>query len=207
MTKTKVVIFDLDGTILKNRSSCELVANRLGTLSQMVAFENFRSEKDIIFARETMASWYKKYSNEELVSMLQGFELAEGTHRAFEILRSHNIKTAISSITWNFAVKYFAEMLSVDFWKSTELDENGQIDHFWPEDKAVFAKELSKTLGLTLDEVAGVGDSFGDIPLLKVCGTKIFVGESLPNELKKFNVGHYPKGNLEEIVQDLLLHN
>ena len=47
--------------------------------------------------------------------------LAESSEDGFELLRRHGIVTAIVSITWRFAVEWFARRLGADYARRTRL--------------------------------------------------------------------------------------
>jgi phosphoserine phosphatase len=65
-----IVAFDLDGTILRGDTVCEMLAKPIGRLEEMQRFEAFTDETDIIGARERMAEWYGGYSLHDLEEFL-----------------------------------------------------------------------------------------------------------------------------------------
>ena len=73
----------------------------------------------------------------------------------------------IASITWGFAVDWFAAQLGVEHVLATELGENGHIEHVWPEDKPAWMERLALRLQVQSENVAAVGDSFGDVAMLQ----------------------------------------
>src|SRR5688500_8189762 len=54
-----LVVFDLDGTLLRPSTACEIIAETLGRGDEMRAFEQLEARDDITRARETMAGWYR----------------------------------------------------------------------------------------------------------------------------------------------------
>lgn len=53
-----LVVFDLDGTVLRGPTVCELLARPLGRLREMESFETLTSEAEIARARAEMVHWY-----------------------------------------------------------------------------------------------------------------------------------------------------
>ena len=56
-TACGIVAFDLDGTLLRGPTVCEVLAESLGRLQEMRRFESFTQESDIVAARQEMARW------------------------------------------------------------------------------------------------------------------------------------------------------
>lgn len=82
-------------------------------------------------------------------------------------------------MTWEFAVEWYARLLGADYCVGTSLGADGHISHFWPEGKARWVTELAQRLGIRLDEVVAVGDSSGDVLVLRAVGCPFFVGRML----------------------------
>ena len=132
-----LAVFDLDGTLLRGLTVCELLAEPLGRRDRMRELERFRSLDELAAARAEMATWYQTTSHSNLIASLQNATLAPEAKAGLTLLRRCGIAVAIASVTWNFAVKYFARVLGVPYFVGTGLNKNGQIDHIWPRDKAV----------------------------------------------------------------------
>ena len=47
--------------------------------------------------------------------------------------------------------------------------------------KAAAAAQFAGLVGVPLDEIAGVGDSFNDLPLLEACGSAVAMGQAPPS--------------------------
>ncbi len=189
--------FDLDGTLLRGDTVCQVIARRMGHLERMDELERLTNLAQIAAAREELAGYYAEASREELLSHLEGCTLAPGTEEAFALLQSRWVRTAIVSITWGFAAEWSADRLGADYWVGTGLSDEGRIEHFWPADNARWVRELIGRLGLRRDEVAAVGDSWGDAEMLRSVGHPFFVGRSLPPGL---DAAHLPDGDILEVV-------
>lgn len=192
-----LVAFDLDGTLIRADTVCERIARRLGRLEEMRRFEALTGRSAIRAARREMAGWYRQADPEAIRSALAGITLAPGAEAAFAWLKKEGIRTAIVSITWEFAVEAIARRLGADDWVGTRLGEQGEIRDFWPEDKPVWLAGLAEGCGLGPRRVAAVGDSANDVSMLEWAGRAIFVGESQPPGLAAV---HLPAGDLMEVA-------
>jgi HAD superfamily phosphoserine phosphatase-like hydrolase len=195
----RLVAFDLDGTLTRGWTVCEIIARQIGRLPRMKELECSETIEEIQAARAEMAEWYKTYSIPELCTYLKQVTVAPGSNEAFKQLRKKGIKTAIVSITWEFAVEWFARQFGADFYVGTKLLADGKIVHFWPEDKPEWVRSLAESLGLTLQQVAVIGDSSSDLPLLSSVKRAVFVGKIKPADPR--HIIHMPDANIWEAVR------
>jgi phosphoserine phosphatase len=151
-------------------------------------------------ARETMAEWYQAYTYEELTAGLSDLTLAPGSEEGLALLRRHGIVTAIVSITWSFAVEWFAQMLGADYAYGTRLVD-GRVEHAWPADKGRWLRNLIERLDLPQHAVAAVGDSEGDRELLEAAGVRYCVGAQ---KIEVADVVHMPRASILEIAQQVV---
>jgi HAD superfamily phosphoserine phosphatase-like hydrolase len=198
--RVRLVAFDLDGTLLRGPTICESLAEPLGKLSRMREFEQLRDLTQIRAARQEMLTWYGE-PLDALCEKLNDVAIAPGAGEAFELLAQRGIQTAIVSITWSFAVEWFARRFGAGAWIGTGA-QSGEIQHFWPADKPVWLAHHAGALGIELSEVAAVGDSHGDVPMLAAVGHPFFVGADLPPEIA--HAVHAPNADLREIARRIL---
>jgi phosphoserine phosphatase len=105
-------------------------------------------------------------------------------------------------VTWIFAVEWFARRFGAAAWVGTSVTTAGAIGHFWPHDKPVWLSAYAGDLGIGLAEVAAVGDSHGDVPMLATVGHPVFVGTQLPIEIS--HALHKPHADLREVAEIIL---
>jgi HAD superfamily phosphoserine phosphatase-like hydrolase len=198
----KLVAFDLDGTLVRGDTISVTLAREVGKMARAREVELISDVTGLRIAVEEMAKWYPHDRLADLCACLQALPLAPGVYEAFDLLHQRNVLTAIVSMTWEFAVAWFANRFGVDFWAGTRLGNDGQVEHFWPEDKGHWLIEKMRQLQLKPSEVAAVGDSSGDLAMLAVVEHAVFVGAHPPAE-----PGHLrlvPDGSLIEIVRSLI---
>ena len=201
----KIAAFDLDGTLIRGKTACEAIAEGIGRIERMREFEQLRSDQieEVKAAREEMAGWYSAYTARELCAQLVTAPVAPGVDEAFSLLHEHQFKIAIVSLTWGFAAEWFAQRFGADYSVGQGLSRDGTITHFWPRDKALWLTRLAEGLGVDMKDVAAVGDSRGDIPMLLVAGRRYWVGETIPPELGN-TVIHEPAANILHLAHRIV---
>jgi HAD superfamily phosphoserine phosphatase-like hydrolase len=202
--KIKLVAFDVDGTLLRGPTICDCIAAGIGKQEEMQAIERgLTSTVDIAAARARMVCWYRSHDRATLLRHVQtAAVLAAGAREGVANLKRAGIQVALVSITWQFAVEWLASELGADWAVGTQWCANDEIVHFWPADKATWLAGRAAEIGLHPTEIAAVGDSVGDLPMLKYAGRGYFVGAD-PVDLPS-HVQHWPAADISDIVRDLL---
>jgi phosphoserine phosphatase len=168
----------------------------------MRQLERFVGHQELRAAREEMAGWYLSVGLACLQGSLRGARLAPGTKNGLALLRAHGVAVGIASITWSFAVEHFARLLGVEYWQGTVLEESGEIRHIWPEDKAPWVRRLAERLEVPPGRTAAVGDSVGDLQMLRAVGVPVFVGRELPSAQQGWL--HFPEADIEAVARHLV---
>ncbi len=193
----KLVAFDLDGTLLWGESVWEAIARGIGREDRVREFEqlNATQTEAIVAAGEEFTGWFRSFTIDELREHVVSMRVAPGVDEGFALLREHGFRIAIVSLTWEFAVEWCAERFGGDYYVGTGLTQDGGITHFWPEDKATWVAGLARELGVEMRDVAAVGDTRGDVPMLLAVGHPYWVGATVPVELVG-KVVHVPDGDI-----------
>jgi phosphoserine phosphatase len=191
-------IFDLDGTLLRGPTVCEVLAGPLGRTDEMRAIEMITDRAEMEAARHTMADWYNRVERDVLVGYLDGAELAPGAMEGCQRLRAGGVRIAIASITWDVAVAHFATLFGAQAWIGTIHRDDGTIRHCWAETKAEWICGLGDPA-----RMAAVGDTRRDVPMLQIVGLPIFVGETLP-EGAPAETRHMPAADIREVADVIL---
>lgn len=148
-----------------------------------------------------MARWYEGLTESELCTGLSGAKWAPGAHQAVSMLRDAGVELAIASVTWGFAVGWFARELGIRHFMGTDLSPLGEVTHAWPTTKGKWLHALTKSVGLPRVRVAAVGDSLGDTHLLRSASIRIFVGANPPTLPR---LVHMPEADLRDVAQHIL---
>lgn len=196
-----IAAFDLDGTLLRGRTVCEVLAEPLGRSEEMRRFETEATEAEVMAAPMAMAQWYRGHQLSELKDYLQHACWAPGAQEGIAQLLDAGIEVAVLSVTWGFAVRCFAEQLGVKHCLGTDLLPTGEIRHCWGRTKAHFLRELMQHFQVSRERVAAIGDSTSDIPMLEVAALRFFVGASLPEDLSAV---HHPNADIKIIANEIL---
>jgi phosphoserine phosphatase len=196
-----LVVFDLDGTLLRGPTVCELFAAGLDRMREMAVFEGLSAEAEIAAARHQMVAWYDEVPRERLLGFLEEARWAPGAAQGVALLQQFGVEVAIASITWDFAVDWFARKLQVKHTLGTGLGPGANIQHAWPRHKRIWLKELGSRLSIPLNRTAAVGDSSGDIPMLEAAGDRYFVGSQRPPDLECI---HVPGADLAQVAHMIL---
>ena len=201
----RLAAFDLDDTLLRGQTACEAIAEGIGRIGRMRELEQLESNQieEIMAAREEMVEWYSAFTFSGLCKHLTAIRVAPGVDEGFTLLRAHGFKIAIVSLTWEFAVEWFANRLGADHSVGTGLSSSGLITHFWPQDKALWLTGLAANLGVDMKDAAAVGDSSGDIPMLLSVGHRYWVGPTIPPELDR-EVIHEPGGDMRLVANRIV---
>ena len=194
----ELVVFDLDGTLLRGPTVCEVLAGPLGHLDRMREIEQISDRDEMTAARVEMAEWCTTVERDVLLGYLEGAQLAPGAVEGCAALRSAGVRVAIASITWEFAVARFATMFGAYAWIGTTLADDGTVGHCWAETKASWVRSLGDPL-----RTAAVGDTTGDVPMLHEVGFPIFVGAQLPTDAPVSTL-HLPAADIRDVAAAVL---
>ena len=167
--------------------------------------EQFRPDQvaEITAAREESAGWYSSFTHDELLEHVTSIQVAPGIDEGFALLHAHGFKIAVVSLTWEFAVEWFADRFGGDYYVGTGLSSDGEITHFWPKDKALWLARLARKLGVDMGDVAAVGDSRGDVPMLSAVGHPYWVGETVPPQLNGEAI-HEADGDIRVVAESIV---
>ncbi len=194
----KLVIFDMDGTLLNGRTIFE-IAKEKGFMDELVKIMN--SGKEAYKRSIAIAKLLECMTEKEFLKIFRGIPLNKNAEIVVEKLKAMGIKTAIITDSYHIAALDLKRRLSIDYAFSNELViEDGHITgeiilhNKNPVKKfeecrqhSICKKEAMEKLCMELNiekrEVIAVGDSPGDICMLKEAGLGIAFNGS--DEIKK----------------------
>ena len=207
-----LAVFDVDGTLIREKTVCELIADRIGRGERMAWLEqnagslrtslNAPENEAVILAREEMAEWYFEAGREAVDSFFETTIWAPGVHEGIRSLIGAGWLVALASMTWSFGVERIATDLGVSHFQGSDLDwETGRISHSFAEHKVRYLEQLTRENDISPDRVFAVGDSGGDIPMLKAAGRGVYLGDQDP---KIDGIAHMSNASIDAVVDHIL---
>jgi phosphoserine phosphatase len=176
-----VVVFDLDGTLLRGTTVSLLLAEWLGQTTEIAELERAFHAHEIAnsVVAETSARWLAGQRTADVWRVLAEGPWIDGMADTFQALRSAGASLLLGTITWSFAAEMLRERYGFAAVSGTEMQAadgilSGTVDRYFDEhDKARFVEEWCTQKGFSMCQVAAVGDSRSDIPLFRRVGLSI----------------------------------
>ena len=185
MSQIKLVVFDMDGTIIEPRSSWAMIHDYFGTdNTEMLQMYIDHKISDKEFVKADIKLWNSKSDvpvNEEYInSILDKAKPRKGAEELITCLHKNNIKTVILS----GGIQYLADKWAKE-WDMAGAFANDLIDdadgnltaniNASGHNKGPLMEKIIKDFDLTGNEVAAVGDTMVDLPMFEIAGLSIAV--------------------------------
>jgi phosphoserine phosphatase len=146
------------------------------------------------------------------VPLLQTLPRIGGIGETVKRLHGEGIAVLLNTIGWSFIAEEFQREFGFDAVSGVVAGEdpagvfNGIIDrHFDEHDKVTFAEAHVGGKGITMAEVAAVGDSKSDIPLFEKVGLAIALNAT-PAAREAAHV-HFESDDLTVVLEPILSRN
>ena len=211
--RIKLIAFDLDGVLVDEPSAWWTLHQAFGTYEK--SKKNLRAyEAGNIdypeFMRRDIRLWGTR-TLQEVEAILHNFTLARAASETCNALRRRGYQLAIVSAGIDILARAVAEELGIEHWVANGLKADAQgfltgegvfrVDLL---EKHRSLESLVRPLSLTLSDVAAVGDSKYDIPLIQACGTGIAIvkGDTAADPAP-WPAGCPQLGGLEELLEVL----
>lgn len=183
----KLALFDLDGTLTKERSAWEYIHRRLGVWEGYAEkFQEAFLKGEISYDRfcRLDAGIWKGMRAAELKRIVREIPLYEGIEDLLGYLRSKGIKLGIISSGLSFLSDWITEKYGFDYAVANELGVedgvlNGEIKiqvHY--DRKGEWVQEAQQKFNARNEEVLAVGDSPGDVTMFQMAGLSIAFNSS-----------------------------
>ena len=209
----KLVVFDLDGTLTKERSIWEYIHVRLGKwygfaeayqdqfLAGKISYEEF-CERD--------AEVWKGMKVEEMAKIVQTVSFHPGTDELISHLKQRGLKLSMVSSGLSLLSDWVHQKFGFDYSVSNDLlYENGVLSgkvriqvHY--DKKAEWVEKILKQFGATPEEAIAIGDSKGDIDMFQMAGFSVAFNSSC-SDLDKIASVCIQSQNLADIIPKLPL--
>lgn len=201
-----VVAIDLDGTLLPGTSVLQLLASELGARSLVDSLERSFSAGTIGNDRvaDLTAAVFRGARPRQLERVLAAANWLPGISDAVERLAQTGCRTVLATVTWSFAAEIVASRFGFHGWCGTPMNVvrgrlTGRVEsYFRPADKAAYALEECRLLGLSGRHLIAIGDSRSDLELFRVSGLSIAINAT-PDAISAADVS-MAVGDLREVV-------
>jgi len=191
MSKFKLVLFDMDGTLLKDKGIF-VIAEKKGFLEELTRL--IRDDTKEFYKRSIdIAKLQKGFSKKDFLEIFRTVPLQDHAKDVINELKNKKITTAIVTDSYQFLVNDLKERLGTDYAFGNDLVTKGDIitgelvmqnkdlagefytGRIYSICKSGVLDQLCKELGITEKEVIAVGDGRIDIGMIKKAGLGIAI--------------------------------
>lgn len=213
MPKIKLVVFDMDGTIIEPRSSWAMIHDYFGTdNSEMLQMYIDHKVSDEEFVKADIKLWNSKSEvpvNEQYInSILDKAKPRDGARELIASLHEVSIKTVILSGGIQYLADKWAKEWDMSGAFANELidDADGNLTaniNASGHNKGPLIQKIVKDFGLTNGEVAAVGDTMVDLPMFEIAGLSIAVNTSDERVISKSKY-HLKEGSMKQLADVII---
>jgi len=208
--KPRLIVFDVEGVLIPKRRYLLFEASRrLSIMSYLkMLWAGFLYESGLASLQAALRKIYEQLRGVAISDVFQLYKkmpLVQGVKEVFDQLKKSGCKTALisSGLPQSF-IEDLASQLGCDyaFGLDLEVDDGhltGRIDGdvIKPEGKALILKRIQEKGGLTPQDCALVADDRNNLPMFRLCTTRIGYN---PDFLLAYKSDVAVKGDLREVV-------
>lgn len=203
---TRLVCFDLDGTLVSGTTSMLFMSEKFGFLERVREYERLFSAGLMtnIQAADLTAREFSDLSLCRIEELYSDVPKISNIDIVIAALKKRGITTLLASITWTFMVAIFARRYGFDAYCGTEMEtENniltGVVSHYCTEqDKAQFFLDSCRKYGVELKDAIAIGDSRSDHLIFKKASLSIALNADVTT--KKLATCHLDTDDLSDIL-------
>lgn len=178
----KLVIFDLDGTLTRERSVWEYIHKQLGKWYGFAEeYQNQFLAGKIDYQRfcELDAEVWKGMEVEEVLEIVKNVPFHSGVDELIDYFKAKELKLSMVSSGLSLLSDWVHERYGFDYSVSNDLlHENGVLTgkvkiRVYYDKKAEWVERILKQFGVKPEEVIAIGDSKGDMDMFQRVGFSI----------------------------------
>ncbi len=180
--ETKLAALDLEGTLVKTKSSWVELHKKFGTWEEGKKYSDMFFSGKISYSEwaELDASLWKGHTREEIMDWVNSVEYMEGARELISFLRDNNFRIAIISSGLMCLAKKVGRELGVDYVIANELvfDDKGVITGYVKpyvdfRGKGYLLRQLKRRLSPHL--TIAIGDGFNDVSMFREADMSIAI--------------------------------
>ncbi|MFL2940134.1 MAG: HAD-IB family phosphatase [Candidatus Poseidoniales archaeon] len=212
MSQIKLVVFDMDGTIIEPRSSWAMIHEHFGTdNTEMLQLYIDHKISDKEFVKADIQLWNSKsdkpVDEKYINSILDKAKPRKGAEELIANLHKANVKTIILSGGIQFLADKWARKWNMDGALANELidDKNGNLTAIIKSsghNKGPVMEKMIEKYNLEKNEIAAIGDTMVDIPTFERAGLSVAVNTEDERVITKAD--YHLKGDLTELTKLIL---
>jgi phosphoserine phosphatase len=205
----KLVCFDMDGVIFKDRNFWMELHKKFGTLKQGLELTKKYLHTDYNkLVEEVVVKLWKGKDAKPYYDLVNSIEYLPGVKETFDYLKTRGYMTAIISASSIDVARRVQKNYDINYIFANELViRDGKVagEFIWPigagkEKKAQIIQDLCSNLVISPKEVIYIGDSDTDIEAFKEVGISIAFNSS-SEELKQVSKYVVDTQNLADVIQ------
>jgi len=212
MSQIKLVVFDMDGTIIEPRSSWAMIHEHFGTdNTEMLQLYIDHKISDKEFVKADIQLWNSKsdkpVDEKYINSILDKAKPRKGAEELITNLHKANVKTIILSGGIQFLADKWARKWNMDGALANELidDKDGNLTAIIKSsghNKGPVMEKMIEKYNLKKNEIAAIGDTMVDIPTFERAGLSVAVNTEDERVITKAD--YHLKGDLTELTKLIL---
>tara|TARA_Y100000746_G_C15292759_1_gene362346 strand:+ start:96 stop:740 length:645 start_codon:yes stop_codon:yes gene_type:complete len=212
MPQIKLVVFDMDGTIIEPRSSWAMIHEHFGTdNTEMLQLYIDHKISDKEFVKADIQLWNSKsdkpVDEKYINSILDKAKPRKGAEELITNLHKANVKTIILSGGIQFLADKWARKWNMDGALANELidDKDGNLTAIIKSsghNKGPVMEKMIEKYNLKKNEIAAIGDTMVDIPTFERAGLSVAVNTEDERVITKAD--YHLKGDLTELTKLIL---
>jgi phosphoserine phosphatase len=182
---TRIILFDLDGTLTYGVSSTRFLFRRAGdeAFFEFLEREWLKDRMGHLPLAKKVTKRMTGWKVRDIERSLRLLPKMRGIGETVRALKKKGFYVALATLGYELSARYFQKQYGFDEVKGTTLEVKGgvvtgkKMKIFEEHEKAGFLRQLSKLHRVPLKETVAVGDSRSDREAFKIAGFRIAVNQ------------------------------